>query len=170
MTDVIRAGSGFLEGRYFDPDKWIKVADPQCAGVTVLQNLNGLATGSTPRCNLQALAKIVPAGTAGSVPLNNGSGNNGLIVLQNPLPGQRGNLGRNVLRDLPVFRFDANLSKAFRITETKSLQFRADVQNVLNHPQPGNPNLSINNSATPWGQITTKTGVRTFQGQLRLNF
>jgi hypothetical protein len=41
---------------------------------------------------------------------------------------------------------------------------------VLNHPQPGNPNLSINASITPFGQITTKTGGRVFQGQLRLNF
>jgi hypothetical protein len=164
------AGNGTLEGRYFDPAKWTKVADPQCGTVTSLQNLNGLQTGNVPRCTLQALAKIVPGGTAGAVPLSDGSGNAGLIVLQNPLPGHRGTLGRNVLRDLPVFRFDANISKAFQLTESKSLEFRADVQNVMNHPQPGGPSLNINNSATPWGQITNKTGGRSFQGKLRLNF
>ena len=106
----------FTEGRYFDPAKWTKVPDPQCATVTPLQNLNGLQTGASNRCVLQAVAKIVPAGTAGSVPLNDGSGNSGLVVLQNPLPGRQGNLGQNVLRGLPIWRFDTNLAKSFRIT------------------------------------------------------
>ena len=54
----------FTEGRFFDPDKWTKVTDPQCATVSPQ-----ITVGSV-RCNLQAVAKIVPAGTAGSVPLN----------------------------------------------------------------------------------------------------
>ena len=54
------SNNALLEGRYFDPDKWVKTADPQCGTVTALQNLNG---GATARCTLQALAKIVPAGT-----------------------------------------------------------------------------------------------------------
>jgi len=160
-------GGGQLEGRYFTPDMWSKVADPQCGGVTSAQNLNG---GNVARCTLQALVKVVPAGTAGSVPLTDGSGRAGLIVLQNPQPGTQGNLGRNVLRDLPVYRWDGNLSKTFKLTESKSLAFRADVQNVLNHPQPGGPSLTINTPATPFGQITNKAGARSFQGQLRLNF
>ena len=175
----------FTEGSYWDPAKWTKVPDPQCGTVTLLQNLNGLQTGSSNRCVLQAVAKIVPAGTSGSVPLNDGSGNSGLIVLQNPLPGHRGNLGQNVLRGLPIWRFDTNLSKAFKITETTNLQFRVDAFNVLNHPQPVGPNNAINPSlsinptltagptfgaAIPWGQLTSKLGARVFQGQLRLNF
>jgi len=59
---------------------------------------------------------------------------------------------------------------SFKLTESKSLAFRADVQNVLNHPQPGGPSLTINTPATPFGQITNKAGGRSFQGQLRLNF
>jgi hypothetical protein len=35
------------------------------------------------------------------------------------------------------WRFDANLGKTFRISESKSLQVGFDAQNVLNHPQPG---------------------------------
>jgi len=165
----------FTEGRFFDPDKWTKVTDPQCATVSPQ-----ITVGSV-RCNLQAVAKIVPAGTAGSVPLNDGTGKAGLIVLQNPQPGKQGNLGQNVLPGLPVWRFDANIAKAFQITETKSLQFRMDAFNVLNHPQPVgpqnslNPSLSINptlstGAAVPWGQLTSKTGTRVFQGQLRLQF
>jgi len=46
---------------------------------------------------------------------------------------------------------------------------------VTNHPQPGNPNLSINPNLTngvpiPFGQITAKTGGRTMQAQLRFQF
>ncbi|HME98717.1 MAG TPA: hypothetical protein VKK06_02500, partial [Terriglobia bacterium] len=133
------------------------------------------------RCMLQAVAKIVPAGTPGAVSLNDGTGRGGLIVLQNPQPGKRGNLGQNVVKGLPVWRFDANLAKAFNVTETKSLQFRVDAFNVLNHPQPAYmnnqsmPNLSINpnlttGAAIPWGQLTQKIGSRVFQGQLRFMF
>jgi hypothetical protein len=98
-----------------------------------------------------------------------------LIVLQNPQPGQRGNLGQNVIKGPAIWRFDANLEKSFRITESKSLRVRADAFNVLNHPQPGNPNLSINPNLNngvpvPFGQITTKAGGRTLQGQLRFQF
>src|SRR5688572_29825905 len=167
------SNNALLEGRYFDPDKWVKTADPQCGTVTALQNLNG---GATPRCTLQALAKVVPAGTPGAVVTASDSLGNptqfGLLALQNPLPGVRGNLGRNVLRDLPVFRFDANLSKSFAFSESTALQFRVDVQNVMNHPQPVAPSLTINsaNAATPWGQINNKTGGRSLQAQLRLTF
>src|SRR5262249_56763238 len=138
--------------------KWVKIADPQCANVTPLQNLNGLSTGTAPRCTLQAVARVVPAGTAGAFALNDGSGNFGKIVLQNPLPGKQGNLGQNVLRSLPIWRFDANVSKSIRITESKNLQFRLDAFNVLNHAQPGAPSLTINTSTTPFGQITSKNG------------
>jgi len=149
------SNGAFLEGRFFDPAKWVKVADPQCATVTSAQNLNG---GAVPRCTLQALARINPGGNQ--------------IVLQNPQPGVRGNLGRNVFRDPAIYRFDANVQKAFAISESKAIQFRADVQDIMNHPQPGTPSFTINsiNAATPFGQITTKTGGRAVQGQIRFTF
>lgn len=55
---------------------------------------------------------------------SNEVGRAGLIVLQNPQPGKQGNLGQNVLPGLPVWRFGANIAKSFRVTESKSLQFR----------------------------------------------
>jgi hypothetical protein len=70
---------------------------------------------------------------------------------------------------LGSWRFDANLSKTFRVAESKSLQVRVDAQNVLNHPQPSNPSLSITGAGV-FGQITNKTGGRLFQGQLRFTF
>jgi hypothetical protein len=94
-----------------------------------------------------------------------------VIVLQNPLPGKRGNLGQNVLETAGSWRFDASISKLLKLSETKSFQLRIDCTNVLNHPIPGNPNLSINPAGTtPFGGITSKSSTRAFQGQMRLNF
>jgi hypothetical protein len=167
----VRSPSGTtIEGDFFDRTKWVKVSDPQCAGVTSAQSLN--ATNGIATCTLQAVARIVPDGTSGAIANIDGQGHSGRYVLQNPRPGTRGTLGQNVLRGIPVWRFDSNLSKAFKITESKSLQFRLDVFNILNNAQAGAPNLSINTSTTPFGEITSKNGKdpRTMQAQLRLQF
>jgi hypothetical protein len=175
----IRDGN-FLEGRYFDNDDlFAKVPDPQCYSVTPLQNLNGLvpATGNPDlRCSMNALAMIVDPGTPGSFVLGQqypdefgGDTRTAQIILQNAKPGTRGTLGPNTLVGLGTWRFDANMSKRFRIGESKSLQIRIDTYNVLNHPQPGNPNFSITNNDY-FGETETKSGERTFQGQLRFTF
>ena len=66
-------------------------------------------------------------------------------------------------------RFDANVAKTIKISETKSLQFRMDARNVLNHPDPGTPIVSINSAN--FGLINAKsTQHREFQAQLRLTF
>jgi len=163
--------TNFLEGRYFDSnDVFVKVDDPLCSAVTNAQNLSGLAptTGAaTRRCTLNALAMVVPAGTPDSQILSDGR--TVQIVLQHPQPGQKGNLGNNTVIGLGAWRFDANLGKTFRVSESKSFQIRLDAQNVLNHPQPGAPSLSITGAA-PFGQINGKTGERILQAQMRLNF
>jgi hypothetical protein len=97
----------------------------------------------------------------------------GVIVLQNPLPGTRGTLGQNTVRTIGSYALDANISKQFRLTESKSIQIRIDTTNVLNHPTPGAPNLAFNpvfGVNLPFGQITSKSGGRAFQGQLRFSF
>jgi hypothetical protein len=166
----------FLEGRYLDNnDKFVKVTDPQCATVTPLQGLN-----ANNRCTLSAVAMAVDASSPGAVNrvFPDGQTRPSVVVLQHPQPGRKGTLGNNAVVGLGTWRFDANLGKTFQLTESKSLQVRFDAQNVLNHPQPNNPNLSIN-GAGPFGQITdtvffgttyAKTGGRMMQGQLRLNF
>src|SRR5438045_3237922 len=107
----VKSATGVVEGDFFDRTKYVKVSDPQCGNVTALQNLNG---GAVARCTLQAVAKVVPAGTAGAVPLTDGSGNFGKIILQNPKPGPRGNLGLNVLRGLTLARSDTYLGTSFQ--------------------------------------------------------
>jgi hypothetical protein len=160
--------SVFTEGRYFDNnDVFVKVDDPLCNSVTTNQNLANVVNGVQTRCTLNALAMVVPAGTEDSFLL--GDGRTAQIVLQHPQPGTKGNLGNSTIVGLGNWRFDANLGKTFRITESKSLQVRFDAQNVLNHPQPGTPNFSITGDDA-FGRIQTKTGGRLFQGQMRLSF
>jgi hypothetical protein len=75
--------------------------------------------------------------------------------------------------------FDAATSKRIRLTESKSLQFRVDATNILNHPNVGNcgttaplcnPNLDIN-SSNPFGFIQEKGNQRReFKGMLRFDF
>jgi hypothetical protein len=153
----------FIEGRYFDNnDTFVKVDDPQCA--TLVSNL-------APLCTLDALAMAVPAGTAGAVnrTFADGVSRPSVVVLQHAQPGKKGNLGNNTIFGLGSYRFDANLGKTFKISESKNVQVRFDAQNILNHPQPAAPSLSITD-ANYFGRIATKTGNRLFQGQLRFNF
>ena len=167
----IRSGN-FLQGRYFDNgDTFVAVDDPVCG--TKLSTI-------TTTCTLNALAMVVPAGTPDSAPASAfgfpATDTRTLqIVLQHPELSKKGNLGNGSVISVGQWRFDANLGKTFQISESKSLQIRIDAQNVMNHPQPGNPNLNINavdgaGVPTPFGQIATKSGGRVMQGQLRLNF
>jgi hypothetical protein len=93
------------------------------------------------------------------------------------LPGKRGTLGQNIVTGIADFRLDANISKSFRLTESKSVQVRIDTNNVLNHPLLSAPSLALSNTTTTaFGTITSKGGngatqnSRQFQGELRINF
>jgi hypothetical protein len=52
-----------------------------------------------------------------------------------PPPYSFGNSGRNVLIGPGLFNFDLSLFKNFRITESKSVQFRAESFDLFNHPR-----------------------------------
>ncbi|PYS50391.1 MAG: hypothetical protein DMG13_21185 [Acidobacteria bacterium] len=148
--------TGGPTGSYFSRDAIKQVTDPQCAGVTSLQNLRNA-------CTLSAIADA----------------KTGQILLQNPLPGTRGTLGQRVVEAPGRWRFDASLAKTVKITESKNLQFRMDATNVLNHPEPQTAitgasllNLDINNAnfGLFTGPNAKTTSHREFQAQLRLNF
>jgi hypothetical protein len=161
-------------GSLFGKDNpYFSVTDPQCPATGAAQT----AFPANLSCTLSAVAKAVQSGTPGAVQYGtdaNGSPRYGVIVLQNPRPGKQGTLGQMSFYMPGTFRFDANLSKNIKLTESKSLQFRIDAANVLNHPNPlpVAPAISINSAAGgDFGYLTGgKTGTRTFQGQLRLNF
>ena len=140
--------AGSNSGNYFMGGALTQVPDPQCASVTTLQTLR-------TACTLNAVADA-----------------SGHVLLQNPLPGKRDTVGLNSVEGPGRWRFDANLAKSVRLSETKSLQFRVDATNVFNHPEPATPLTNIN--ATNFGLITGATAKsdlrRQFQAQLRLSF
>lgn len=51
-----------------------------------------------------------------------------------------GNVGRNSLRGPAYFQFDFSAMKNIRLTEWLTMQFRADIFNLFNHPNFENPN------------------------------
>jgi hypothetical protein len=139
-----QSSNGQLTGNYFGTGNLVKVTDPQCANVS---------SQIRSFCSLQAVQD-----------------SSGQYVFQNPQPGTRGTIGRQTIENPGSWEFDANIRKSFQITESKSLQIRLDASNILNHPSPNNPTLSIN-SMNDFGFIQEKnTNHRQFQAQLRLLF
>jgi len=151
-------------GTFFgDPNPFLSVEDPQCA-----MSRNWASAASTPiDCNLRAVARLASPGEPGAVTLDDGRTIQYLLV--NPAPGKQGTLGQTTIEGPGTIRFDANLSKSFQISETKSVQIRFDATNVLNHPNPPDPTFSINSEDFGY-LVGSKTGNRSFQGQVRLSF
>ena len=88
---------------------------------------------------------------------------------------QRGNLGRNTLIGPNLVSIDASLGKMFELGEGRSLQFRAEVFNLPNHPNFSVPSgLIVFTNATAqvapnFGRITSTT-TTSRQIQLGLKF
>ncbi|MEJ2110442.1 MAG: hypothetical protein P8Z37_11110 [Acidobacteriota bacterium] len=61
------------------------------------------------------------------------------------------------------FSLDMSIGKTFLLTEGKTIQFRMDAGNILNHPSPSGVNASINQDGNPFGYIGGKSGSRRFQ-------
>src|SRR5262249_33949679 len=93
-------------GSFFN-DSYITYTDPQCAGVTT-------ADGLQANCSLKGLAIAATSTTPGAVLLNSATGTYGVPLLENPKPGQQGNLGSMTMATFPKWRLDANLSKTFK--------------------------------------------------------
>jgi hypothetical protein len=93
-----------------------------------------------------------------------------------PAAGTYGNSGRNRFRGPGLWQADVGLTKRFRVTERVNLDFRAEMFNLFNRAQYGNP-VNARQNAT-FGQIlatandgSTGSGTsRQIQFMLRLNF
>lgn len=59
------------------------------------------------------------------------------------LPLRQGNLGRNALRGFDTAQWDLAVHREFPLHEEVKLQFRAELFNVLNHPNFGSPSPTI---------------------------
>ncbi|HKP73560.1 MAG TPA: hypothetical protein VJT82_11520, partial [Pyrinomonadaceae bacterium] len=71
-------------------------------------------------------------------------------------PGGQGTLGRNALRGFGFSQLDAALRRQFSLTERLNLQLRAEVFNVLNHPNFGDPAGDLSDRL--FGQATQMLG------------
>lgn len=97
-----------------------------------------------------------------------------------PANGKWGNAGRNILQGPGIWQADMSLEKRFPLKERLAVSFRADVFNVFNRAQIGNPNVKWTDPAqgTTYGAITSPyttsaigTGTpRQMQFMLRLSF
>ena len=94
-----------------------------------------------------------------------------------PAKGSWGNLGKNTARGPGLWQVDPALSKRTRLTEKFDLNFRAEIFNVFNRAQYGDPVASISNTAqfgkiiAPVNTGATGSGTpRQIQLMLRLSF
>ena len=92
-----------------------------------------------------------------------------------PTPFYEGNLGKNTMTAPGIATFDTTLTKNFRLSETRSVQFRSEFYNLFNRANFGIPSVSVydrNGRVRPdAGQITnTTTSARQIQLALRVIF
>ncbi len=83
-------------------------------------------------------------------------------------PGQFGTAGRNIVQGPGLVEWDFSLFKDFPIRESKTLQFRVECFNLLNHPNFGLPVNDINSPS--FGQIQSAAAPRLIQLALKLLF
>ena len=75
------------------------------------------------------------------------------------LPARQGNLGRNAFRGFGATQWDLGIHRVFPIHESLKLQFRAEMFNVLNHPNFGPPSgrfLSVQNGGPAGFGVSTQ--------------
>lgn len=68
-----------------------------------------------------------------------------------PAPFTFGNAGRNILRGPGLANWDFSLTRTFRLTETKGLEFRAEMFNIFNRPNFDTPKRDL--AAPSFGKI-----------------
>jgi hypothetical protein len=73
-----------------------------------------------------------------------------------PTATEQGDLGRNALRGFGAMQVDLTLRRQFKIRERLSLQARADIFNIFNHPNFGPPTNYL--SSPLFGQSTQMLG------------
>jgi hypothetical protein len=131
------------------------------------------APGNTQRPNLNGDIKILGGFGPGqlwfdpsvfSTPAATLTGKNGVAY------APFGNLTRNSTINGPGYwNLDSSIFKKFQFTERLGGELRADVFNILNHPNPGNPNTNL--TSTAFGQITgVSSGSRLVRFGARFTF
>jgi hypothetical protein len=98
------------------------------------------------------------------------------------MPSRQGTLGRNVLRELPLYQADMAVGRSFSLRENWKLQFKAEAFNIFNHPMfasyyPvvgtstfGVPQLTLNRALGGLSSLYQMGGPRSIQLSLKLSF
>ena len=104
-----------------------------------------------------------------------------------PVEQRQGTLERNALRGFSLSQWDVSMARAFFLSKTMNLQFRADAFNVLNHPNFADPSGNLSSGQlfgvstamanSPFNGITNGLiplyrigGPRSLQVSLKFNF
>jgi hypothetical protein len=141
---------------YNNTAKYVVAADPQCSIISAVATTASNTGTYTTSCTLQSLY------------LRNPDGSRGQIILQNPLPGHQGSF-TSYIEGIGSFSFDMGMTKSVALTEGKSLNFRVNASNILNHPSPYNPGFGVSQNSY-FGLTGMKSGNRTFQGNITIRF
>jgi len=166
------------------------------SGVTTLQNgspltitdqstgtVYGLGTFATARAQMCPNATYGSVGTPGGIESRLGGVSGGPGYLNPgafcPAPvapfspdGSTlfGNSGPGIIQGPGQFNWDVSVIKNTFLTERRSLQFRSEFFNIVNHPQFDNPATALDTPAT-FGQITATTvNPRVIQFALKYSF
>jgi hypothetical protein len=152
---------------------------PHILGVLPKAQVTKMTDGSLPTL-FAGVTQAADPGRAAVTPtntLNTAFSNRAIFdaqgnpLLINPAPGEIGSLGIRTIEGPARLDFDMNLLKRVRIGETREVEFRVDVVNVLNHPNfsaPTAANMDINSAQ--FGRITEAGSARRFTIGARLNF
>lgn len=170
-------GKPFLNGNRLVDEA---VGGWQLAGTVILQTGNPFSLRSS-QANYSLAGSTFPNRVPGVDPYAGGRSRNNwfnLAAFSEPADGTWGDVRRNALYGPGINEFNLSAGKAFHIPYREGMQveFRADAQNVFNHPSfgtPGNINLSANSGVAfsgtaPLTSLTVQG--RNLQLALRVTF
>ena len=121
-------------------------------------------------------ANIGGTGSVGSgraeatgLPIETGSGYFNLLAFTVPAPGTLGDAARNTIPGLAQWSWNSAFGRSFRFGETRrSLEFRIEANNILNHVNYTSIGTVVN--ASNYGIPLTASGMRSIQANVRFRF
>ncbi len=158
-----------LQGNFLDRPNLIgKIQTFDARHVSSFSAAGANCSGASPDANGNISGNFYFNPTAFDCTFNNFSQVTGLPPLAPGSIASFGNLGRNTIRGPGINNWDISFLKKTKITESKSLEFRAEMFNAFNHAQFLNPdNFGFDGT---FGQISQTRGPRLVQVALKFYF
>jgi hypothetical protein len=123
--------------------------DISYSSLSFLSNLNGYTTAIRPDLVPAAPVYLHGSQYPGGKALNPKAFINPPTDPITGAPLRQGDLGRNALRGFGATQWDLALHREFPVYESLKLQFRAEIFNILNHPNFGPPNGDLGSPLFP---------------------